>query len=45
MDGLPAPALVLALFAPILTILIPLWIKPYLWEGCSLVRLKVKLSN
>ena len=45
MEGLSAPAVVLALFAPILTILILLWSEPYLWEGCSLVRLKVKLSN
>ena len=45
MEGFSAPAVVLALFAPILTVLILLWIEPYLWEGCSLVRLKVKLSN
>jgi hypothetical protein len=45
MEGLSAPAVVLALFAPILTVLILLWIEPYLREGCSLVRLKVKLSN
>lgn len=45
MEGLSAPAVVLALFMPILMVLILLWIKPYLWEGCSLVRLKVKLSN
>lgn len=45
MEGLPTPAVVLALFAPILTILILLWIVPYSWKVCSLVQLKVKLSN
>ena len=45
MEGLSAPAVVLALFAPFLTILIFLWIVPYSQKVSSLVRLKVKLSN
>lgn len=45
MEGLPAPALVLALFAPILTVLILLWVESHIWDCYSLVRLKVKLSN